>query len=131
LFQKVHRLNFAVKSRSLTATDEVCLAAGNHAQLQHHLAGADMNRLKILPGAAGVIALTASTGFFDGQRKIDTESPVRDRIAIMSMHADVASGIAPRLVVKPGGSAYLVEITRGETSSGILVNALTGQVLLA
>jgi hypothetical protein len=93
--------------------------------------GADMNRLRILPGAAGVIALTASIGFIDGQRKIETENPARDRVASVRMHAVAATGVAPRLVVKPGGSAYLVEITRGETSSGILINALTGQVLLA
>jgi hypothetical protein len=93
--------------------------------------GEDMKRLRILPGAAGVIALTASIGFIDGQRKLETESPARDRVAMVSAHAISPTGIAPSLVVKPGGSAYLVEITRGETSSGILVNALTGQVLLA
>ncbi len=90
-----------------------------------------MSRLRILPGAAGVIALTASIGFIDGQRKIETESPARDRIATVSAQTVASTGVAPRLVVKPGGSAYLVEITRGKTSSGILVNALTGQVLLA
>lgn len=90
-----------------------------------------MNRLRILPGAAGVIALTASIGFIDGQRKLETENPVRDGIAMVSAHTVVAAGVAPRLVVKPGGSAYLVEITRGETSSGILIDAQTGRVLLA
>jgi hypothetical protein len=131
LFQKVYRLNFAVKPRSVIATDEMCLAAGNHSSRNITKSGADMNRLRILPGAAGVIALTASIGFIDGQRKFDTESPARDRIAMLSAQADAAAGVAPRLVVKSGGSAYLVEITRGETSSGILVDALTGQVLLA
>ncbi|MGA8862900.1 MAG: hypothetical protein WBM09_07865 [Gallionella sp.] len=90
-----------------------------------------MNRLRILPGAAGVIALTASIGFIDGQRKIETESPACDRIATVSAQTVAPTGVVPRLVVKSGGSAYLVEITRGKTSSGILVNALTGQVLLA
>ncbi|MCG6932919.1 MAG: hypothetical protein LJE57_04705 [Gallionella sp.] len=90
-----------------------------------------MKRLRILPGAAGVIALTASIGFIDGQRKFETESPARDSIAMVSAHAIAPTSVAPRLVVKPGGSAYLVEITRGDTSSGVLVNALTGQVLIA
>ncbi len=90
-----------------------------------------MNRLRILPGAAGVIALTASIGFIDGQRKIETENLARENIARVSAHTIAVGGVAPRLVVKAGGSAYLVEITRGETSSGILINALTGQVLLA
>jgi len=90
-----------------------------------------MNRLRILPGAAGVIALTASIGFIDGQRKIETENLASENIARVSAHTIAVGGVAPRLVVKAGGSAYLVEITRGETSSGMLINALTGQVLLA
>ncbi|MGA7595547.1 MAG: hypothetical protein WCA64_10170 [Gallionella sp.] len=90
-----------------------------------------MSRLRILPGAAGVIALTASIGFIDGQRKLDTENLTRENIARVSAHTIAVGGVVPRLIVKSGGSAYLVEITRGDTSSGILINALTGQVLLA
>jgi len=36
--------------------------------------GINMKRLKILPGAAGLIALTATLGFVDGQRQLDAEA---------------------------------------------------------
>ena len=93
-----------------------------------------MKRLRILPGAAGVIALTAAIGFIDGQRKIENEDIARDKITSVSAHTnDAAAGVAPahRLVIKPGNDAYLVEIKRGESSSGILIDAVTGQVLLS
>jgi len=93
-----------------------------------------MKKLKILPGAAGVIALTAAIGFIDGQREIETENLSRDKITLVSSRTDVAAaGVASgnRLVIKPDNSAYLVEIKRGDTSSGILIDAVTGQVLLS
>lgn len=93
-----------------------------------------MKRLRILPGAAGVIALTAAIGFIDGQRKIESENIARDKITPVSAHTDNAeTGVAPahRLVIKPGNDTYLVEIKRGESSSGILIDAVTGQVLLS
>ena len=101
---------------------------------KHYYFGANMKKLRILPGAAGVIALTAAIGFIDGERKIETEGFSRDKITLVSARtdvaaADVASG--KRLVIKPGNFAYLVEIRRGEVSSGILIDAVTGQVLLS
>ena len=93
-----------------------------------------MKKLRILPGAAGVIALTAAIGFIDGERKIETEGFSRDRITLVSSRTDVAAaGISSgnRLVIKPDNFAYLVEIRRGEVSSGILIDAVTGQVLLS
>jgi hypothetical protein len=93
-----------------------------------------MKKLRILPGAAGVIALTAAIGFIDGERKIDTESLSRDRITLISSLTDVAAvGVASgnRLVINPDKPAYLVEIRRGDIPSGILIDAVTGQVLLS
>jgi uncharacterized membrane protein YkoI len=93
-----------------------------------------MKKLRILPGAAGVIALTAAIGFINGERKIETESLSRDRITLVSSQTDVAAvGIASanRLVINPDNPAYLVEIKRGDNPSGILIDATTGQVLLS
>jgi len=75
---------------------------------KHYYFGANMKKLRILPGAAGVIALTAAIGFIDGERKIETESFSRDRITLVSSHTDVAAaGISSgkRLVIKPDNSA--------------------------
>ncbi|MEO6974763.1 MAG: hypothetical protein ABI144_02660 [Gallionella sp.] len=93
-----------------------------------------MKKLRILPGAAGVIALTAAIGFIDGERKIDTGNYSRDRITLVSSQTDVAAvGVASgnRLVINPDNPAYLVEIKRGDVPSGILIDAVTGQVLLS
>lgn len=93
-----------------------------------------MKKMRILPGAAGVIALTAAIGFIDGQREIETENLSRNKITLVSSQADVAAaGVSSGklLVIKPDNSAYLVEIKRGDASSGILIDAVTGQVLLS
>jgi hypothetical protein len=93
-----------------------------------------MKNLRILPGAAGVIALTAAIGFIDGQRNLETEDFGRDKITLVSAHTDAsAAGIPPAQlrVIKPDNSAYLVKIKRGAASSGVLIDAVTGQVLLS
>jgi hypothetical protein len=92
-----------------------------------------MKKLRILPGAAGVIALTAVIGFIDGQRKIETKDFSSDKITLVSAQTDAAADIpsAQLRVIKPDNSAYLVEIKRGAASSGILIDAVTGQVLLS
>ncbi len=92
-----------------------------------------MKKLRILPGAAGVIALTAVIGFIDGQRKIETKDFSSDKITLVSAQTDADADIpsAQLRVIKPDNSAYLVEIKRGAASSGILIDAVTGQVLLS
>jgi len=93
-----------------------------------------MKKLRILPGAAGVIALTAAIGFIDGQRKIDTEDFSRDRITLVSAQTGVTSADIPSAqlrVINPDSSAYLVEIKHGAASSGVLIDAVTGRVLLS
>ncbi len=89
-----------------------------------------MKKLRIFPGAAGVIALTAAIGFIDGQREMENEDLARDKFIVSSAHTDdVAPG--SRLAIKPDRPAYLVDIKRGERSSGILIDATTGRVLLS
>ena len=92
-----------------------------------------MNKLRILPGAAGVIALTASIGFIDGQREIDSETLARETITLVGARTNIAPGTShskPR-VAKPDDPAYLVEIDRGDSSTAVLIDAATGRVLLS
>ncbi len=82
---------------------------------------------------AGVIALTASIGFIDGQREIDRETPTRGTITLVGARTNIAAGTLhskPR-VGKPDDPAYLVMINRGDISTAVLVDASTGRVLLS
>lgn len=91
-----------------------------------------MKRLRILPGAAGIIALTATIGFVDGQRKIDAERFSKGRITLVKALTEItAESASPGngLVIKPDISAYLVEIKRGDTTATVLIDAVTGQRL--
>lgn len=93
-----------------------------------------MRRLKILPGAAGLIALTATIGFADGQRQLDAESISRGRITLIGAMTHIAAdGSLPgnQLDLKPGNSAYLVEIRRGDRFAEVLIDAVTGRILLS
>jgi hypothetical protein len=95
--------------------------------------GIYMSKLRILPGAAGVIALTASIGFIDGQREIGRETPARETITLVGARTNTSAGTShskPR-VTKPVDPAYLVEIKRGDSSTAVLVDASTGRVLLS
>ena len=93
-----------------------------------------MKTLRILPGAAGIIALTATIGFVDGQREVEDEGIVRDRGTIASTQLTTtivgASSGNPRQM-NQDGSAYLVEIRRGERVSKVLVDSVTGKILLS
>lgn len=51
-----------------------------------------MKRLRILPGAAGVIALTATIGFVDGKSKIELESFSRGRITLVRALTHITYG---------------------------------------
>lgn len=89
---------------------------------------------RILPGAAGVIALTATIGFIDGHREIEAESLARDKITLVSARTLLATaGATPGKLLDntPDSPAYLVEIKRGKTFATVLVDAVTGQVLLS
>ena len=92
-----------------------------------------MKRLRILPGAAGVIALTAAIGFVDGQRETEAESVSKGRITLVRTMANiVADGLSGnQLNIKSDNPAYLVEIKRGNTFAEVLIDAVTGQILLS
>jgi hypothetical protein len=93
----------------------------------------DMKRLRILPGAAGIIALTATIGFVDGQREIEPDSFTRDEVTHVRVltHTGIAGAWSDSPGVTPGGTAYLVKIKRGEISRDVLVDAVTGKILLS
>lgn len=91
-----------------------------------------MKGLKILPGAAGIIALTATMGFVDGQREREAESYARERMVIVRPYSETASAgksSGGEFMIRPDTAAYLVEIKRGDTSKKVLVDALTGRIL--
>lgn len=93
-----------------------------------------MNKLRILPGAAGIIALTATMGFVDGKREIEAELFSRERAVLVRTYSEIAAeGAAPgnETVVKPDISAYLVEIRRGDTTKKVLVDAASGKILVS
>ena len=93
-----------------------------------------MNKLKILPGAAGIIALTATIGFVDGQREIEDEGILRERDSFVSAQlqtAIVGTSSGNLRQINQDSSAYLVEIRRGERVSQVLIDAVTGKILLS
>ena len=92
-----------------------------------------MKRLRILPGAAGIIALTATIGFVDGQREIEPDSFSRDEVTHVRVltRTGIAGALSDSPGAKPGGPAYLVKIRRGEISRDVLVDAVTGKILLS
>lgn len=91
-----------------------------------------MKRLRILPSAAGIIALTATIGFVDGQRDPDTEFAQRASITETRVLTSLPSGKLDQTVPLPtSGSTYMVNIQQGERSKIVLIDALSGRVLKA
>jgi hypothetical protein len=93
-----------------------------------------MKRPRILPGAAGIIALTATIGFVDGQREIEAENFSRGRITLVRDLAQIGADAAlPGKLFEIGTDhpAYLVEIRRGSTFAKVLIDAVTGKILLS
>lgn len=93
-----------------------------------------MKKLRILPGAAGIIALTATIGFVDGQRENETESFSREKTSMVRVLTHIAADSAllgKQFDIKPDSSVYLAEIKRGDTSVKVLIDAITGQILLS
>lgn len=84
-----------------------------------------MKTLRILPGAAGIIALTATIGFVDGQREIESFSRDKADIRILDGSGNTLSGNASGTEFP----AYLVKVKRGDVSKDVLIDALTGGVL--
>jgi hypothetical protein len=94
-----------------------------------------MKKLRILPGAAGVIALTATVGFVDGRYEAEAEDYSRSSITLVKTRSRIASADAvpgSRPVdIKPDSTAYLVEIRHGEIFAEVLIDAATGRILLS
>jgi len=87
---------------------------------------------RILPGAAGLIALTATIGFIDGHREMEIESYSRNKITLIYDHSDKSANnklANYQFDNKSVNPAYLVEIMRGEKISEIKVDAVTGRVI--
>jgi hypothetical protein len=91
-----------------------------------------MEKKLILPGAAGVIALTALFGFMDGciQNKIKDIS--RKSIYLVSNLTGTdhrIDSVLQRHKVNSTRPAYMVQIELGEKLSKVLINAKTGEVI--
>jgi len=93
-----------------------------------------MKNLRILPSAAGIIALTATIGFVDGQREVETENFSQDKVTLLGAksHTTIV-GASPdkHLDIKPDSPAYLVKIRSGSSFSHVLIDAVTGKILLS
>ena len=94
----------------------------------------NMKRLEISLDAARIIALTAVIGFVDGKFKTEDGSFSRNRIALVTTTAQMSSKVASgddKPGLKPGRAAYLIEIRRGDAIKEVLVDSVTGQILLS
>lgn len=91
-----------------------------------------MKRL-ILPGAAGIIAMTATMGFTDGRCDIEEKSFARGKVTLVNNAeniaiADAISSNQPD--IKPEHHVYVVEICCNKKLSKVRVDAVTGRVLV-
>lgn len=89
-----------------------------------------MNKLKILPSAAGIIALASTMGFVDGKAELEDLS--RDKIT----HVKVLTNTEANVVLggtspdgNPDHAVYLVEINRGELTKHVVIDAVNGKIL--
>lgn len=85
-----------------------------------------MRFFKILPAAAGVIALTATVGFVRDLRESEEED--FSRVSIVGVNSTVDTGHAANKEGQ-GGYAYQVEINRGEKRWLVSIDAYTGKIL--
>ncbi|MBI1424329.1 MAG: hypothetical protein GC149_12745 [Gammaproteobacteria bacterium] len=97
-----------------------------------------MSKLKLLPAAAGIIALTATLGLSNEQRENEGDNISRSKITLTYAQAGQVPvhGIPPDsqfsnisrspTTMRP---AYLVEINRGDSVSKVMIDAVTGRIL--
>ncbi len=82
-----------------------------------------MKRLRILPGAAGLIALTFVIGFVDGWNEIDAENTPCNRVGVTSTHMQEGTPGKQEMRTIP---VYLVELMRGDAVINVQINAENG-----
>ena len=89
-----------------------------------------MANTMILPGAAGLLALTATMGFVDSDRETRADNFSRGRIALVNPNVfSTLTADHSHQEMKSGGTVYLVEIRRNEKLSKVAIDAATGRIL--
>jgi len=91
-----------------------------------------MKLLKILPAAAGVIALTASVAFANDDREREEDAFCRTIVAVSNSSvaaADKPIYSAPPLDLAAEAALYHVKVTRGDKTSLVLIDAYSGKVV--
>lgn len=85
---------------------------------------------KILPAAAGMIALTASIAFAGDYRSREESKGLRMRISESESGGEAAgNAFVPLAIDSESGHVYRVEISYGEKSETVLVDAHSGRVM--
>ncbi len=87
---------------------------------------------RILPGAAGIIALTSIVGFVDGKSESDVECFSRGKISsvlVPSKNIIPNDALTEQIGIKPVAPAYLVELKRGDEISKVLIDAISGRII--
>jgi hypothetical protein len=91
-----------------------------------------MKLLKILPAAAGVIALTATVAFANDDREREEDAFCRTIVAVS--HSGVMSAAKPNYSAPPldlaaEAALYHVKVTRGDKTRLVLIDAYSGKVV--
>ncbi len=87
-----------------------------------------MKYLRILPAAAGVIALTSVTCFAQDQRENEEWKTVRTRVVELASSYQGRRQSPPQVAEK-SGYIYLVEVECGSRKDAVMVDAFTGKIL--
>ncbi|MEW5903604.1 MAG: PepSY domain-containing protein [Pseudomonadota bacterium] len=87
-----------------------------------------MKLAKILPTAAGVIALTATVAFAQEDREREEDLFSRTVITVSQLKGAPAGTLAATPAVATD-ACYQVHIRRGETTHQVLIDAYTGKVI--
>lgn len=88
--------------------------------------------LKIMPAAAGVIALTATVAFANEERTREEDAFCRTIVAISHssiMTTGKSTYSAPPLDLAAEAALYHVKVTRGDRTSLVLIDAYSGKVV--
>ena len=91
-----------------------------------------MNYFRILPAAAGIIALTATIAFAREPDELEQVDSSRIKIVACALTgcADGTSvNLLPAVEDRAGGSVYLVKVSYGDKASVMSIDAYTGKIL--